>query len=1355
MDTTIIECSKSSAVVSNENRWTSKIQGGKIVKAGDLLSVEGIAINSLGVGGDIVEIPPQINPEVVAQSGQGRYASNKQSLIVAHYCHHNFQKTCAMPMRRFVGQNLTTGASILNPAGQAIDNTQFEAGTPNVENEYYGSLLGTYENTCQFSCDDVRIYPDTAINMLQYNGARFYFVGKKPDEGTCSLGWRDAVNFLQPPYTSGGLWDYYKTELRMEVDIGYDSPQNIATKINNEINQTLLSSYNIISPTGGAADYEIQENIVGAGVTIRKDTQTTKQSIISLPVNGVNQKPFVQGTTQPLNTENINYQGLAFANPARIIPGYNLSSYNTTKVGIPNINNGIGDGTITSPGMIYCVNNPTDNGAIFKPSVGEVFVTNLEFVPNNIPTLKEFLLSPYNLQYDTALSSVTRRNLNLENVMRDWKAFYSMCDVGRINDEKGLVNSLSSIVKLNPNPAPAYQNPVAHQVEFASGGFKSKFAVWTYFDEAKYKTLLPIAPILDPALPTSPYLSYKVVDKWTDPVGGVVYDYKSMAMAYNLMIVAVEVSGQMSNSGSPSFQESKPVIGLVCVPSKTPDDCPKITYGDYAVFDPGFCRLGNQSIKMRSPKLRGNDIPPPYQYPFTPPAQPVPADLTEKKEYSQVLQVGAPNPTFSFDGTLARFGFSQLDWAYYIGNENGTEAIKKEGVSQAGTQIISFNTKSNPPDLYADVEPDELGTNGDISMRYSTCGIGIVGYKLYNNTTGVWETLLDKEIFEFTNMDEININQKASDWWANSLLERIGFNFTDLFPLYGSATNLYQTTTYGRINPLLLQEPTCQLSQQMLPAYAVNTPVADIVTPQPDLVTPQPDLVTPQPDLVTPQPDLVVPQPDLVVPQPDLETIVPEVPAFTTIYNSTADGSVALVSDFDVANNAIPIVLGNGSKLFTDDGGLANDYTTSHSRYITFDAGAGNTCYINPRDFDYEHSTYSMYDRMGITCSNTISGLSTTAGNLTSTDSTLSQYLYQSSSASPSSFWGTSWVSGNGGYGTGGGYIFPNTAGTDVKGNNNSGWINTWYQINSRYIRFYFKSDGSATEPGWDILIARAVVTPLVPSYIIYTPQPDLIVPQPDLIVPQPDLITPQPDIITPQADLVTPQPDLVEPQPDLVENFPMEMVGDPIPVIVEMWKGGVKPFTTQAYISSTLALAYSVNDYGQPNYDQEYQRGIGYGNITFRDPTTPPDPPPLGAPGDAVDAINVDSQSAIAYASRLPRKLTYPYWLIYSDLIGANFLGNDGQPANVMAIANRAYTSGDFAFNFATDYTFVARKDFVISQITTEILNPDYSKAQIDDGTIILYKVQHPIANDYQPQPGQRATQIQKRGKMSNVISH
>jgi hypothetical protein len=200
------------------------------------------------------------------------------------------------------------------------------------------------------------------------------------------------------------------------------------------------------------------------------------------------------------------------------------------------------------------------------------------------------------------------------------------------------------------------------------------------------------------------------------------------------------------------------------------------------------------------------------------------------------------------------------------------------------------------------------------------------------------------------------------------------------------------------------------------------------------------------------------------------------------LQNSSQDGTNELTSDFDIGNDPSPIVLGDGYKQFVDDGGLSSNYSTSHSRHITYDAGLHNYIYINIRSFEFEHTSYSMYDRLGITCSNSISGLSTSSGNLSTTTSSLSQHLYASSNSSPSSLWGTSFSENNGGW------ILPSSSGTDSKGKNNSGWINQWYKINTRYVRFYFKSDGSATEPGWDILVAREKFIEGVPAYAILPP---------------------------------------------------------------------------------------------------------------------------------------------------------------------------------------------------------------------------------------------------------------------------
>lgn len=145
-------------------------------------------------------------------------------------------------------------------------------------------------------------------------------------------------------------------------------------------------------------------------------------------------------------------------------------------------------------------------------------------------------------------------------------------------------------------------------------------------------------------------------------------------------------------------------------------------------------------------------------------------------------------------------------------------------------------------------------------------------------------------------------------------------------------------------------------------------------------------------------------------------------------------------------------------------------------------------------------------------------------------------------------------------------------------------------------------------------------------------------------------------------------------------------------------------PLSTNAEFDTSTALGLSVNIHSLPMYDLNVE--ANYTNIVM--------------------GVN----SCIIYAKNLATKLEFPYWLVYSDIIeGMNFHSvEDGEKNNIIAVCNRAYISGDFAFSFATDYVFTATKDFVISGITTQILNPDLSPADIDDRTSVIYKIQKPI---------------------------
>ena len=84
----------------------------------------------------------------------------------------------------------------------------------------------------------------------------------------------------------------------------------------------------------------------------------------------------------------------------------------------------------------------------------------------------------------------------------------------------------------------------------------------------------------------------------------------------------------------------------------------------------------------------------------------------------------------------------------------------------------------------------------------------------------------------------------------------------------------------------------------------------------------------------------------------------------------------------------------------------------------------------------------------------------------------------------------------------------------------------------------------------------------------------------------------------------------------------------------------------------------------------------------------------------------------------------------IKSDIIDGVDFNTEVNGANdrCVAVVNRAYLSGDFAFSFATSYSFKATKDFVITGIRTAIHNPDGTPAEVGDKTTVIYKVVQPI---------------------------
>ncbi len=147
------------------------------------------------------------------------------------------------------------------------------------------------------------------------------------------------------------------------------------------------------------------------------------------------------------------------------------------------------------------------------------------------------------------------------------------------------------------------------------------------------------------------------------------------------------------------------------------------------------------------------------------------------------------------------------------------------------------------------------------------------------------------------------------------------------------------------------------------------------------------------------------------------------------------------------------------STTFVDSGDTGGDYTSNENYSITFDAQAGYTVDMIVNDFQFEHSAYRMYDRLGVQGSN--DGVNFT--NLSV------QWLQKSATSTPtwsSSFYGSnSWNS----TGTDNGYIFPKDTSRAIL--LSSGTFPVTINTGYRYIRFYFRSDTSVNDDGWDMTL--------------------------------------------------------------------------------------------------------------------------------------------------------------------------------------------------------------------------------------------------------------------------------------------
>ena len=154
----------------------------------------------------------------------------------------------------------------------------------------------------------------------------------------------------------------------------------------------------------------------------------------------------------------------------------------------------------------------------------------------------------------------------------------------------------------------------------------------------------------------------------------------------------------------------------------------------------------------------------------------------------------------------------------------------------------------------------------------------------------------------------------------------------------------------------------------------------------------------------------------------------------------------------------------------------------------------------------------------------------------------------------------------------------------------------------------------------------------------------------------------------------------------------------------VDKYNTMVYPLTTNAYISGADQLSMATNA-------RQYQMENLGGN----------------APNDSI-FINAESDSLVAL--NLPSKLDYSYLIVYSNIVqNTQFYGgaNGQQKIPAMAYVSRNYSTGDFFFGEPTTWTYVADKEYILTEFDTNITLPNGLPAPIENNSSIIYKIIKP----------------------------
>ena len=740
MTSILLECNKKDAdVSSSKSRWTNKIPLGIAVDIGDVVSIEQVAINSVGVGADVLEIPEKETKQNIT--------SNSFTFEYSKYI------TCAgdtcvlLPFRGFdfIADSVPPGGSGVQP--QPIRNALMPKTT-------IGGDLAS-----GFASSNFLANVKTG-SIWNNNGDKLYLL-----EPTGVIDDYTKPQTVVYPTEYGVELKLRKQKTTFTIPTGYDSPANISQLITNRFHEGSLDNNSLYKPVS----YQI-----GAEVAERNAPHFNGDFLETITANQV----CSYGPTQPeanfVEQSVPIYNQLFVAQPKRWIGGANLLSLTDVNYfgTIPSIDTPNTPLNILQP--VYWGTQTYFSGSFSVAVDNELFLTNIQ------PIASEF-----DLDNDTTLLKIAKffseaklyvgDYTDIDNMNNDLKNWVVKIDFGRLRQKE--VEGTTYTVnrdELGMN-SPAWGsggNPGVNDLcflyeEFNDPYYHDFFRIspnFEYFTDppikspANYYDGLNNEVILNAADENA---GYRILQEYTYNFEGrnETIKFEDIQKKYNLPIVFYN-----------SDAEPIPKMAFILKKTNSPTGykipwTSTVAKGCYIGFDPSFSR--NKCGLAINGQQADNE------------------SATSLGTYINTLQLGAPNASLEFDGSLNRFAFKNLHYPQFIGNQpdsgkpssgSGDSFIPAiPPVSDAGQEVIIVNkhfTFGENPDKW---NTDQGGTITPITDAQS--GVSI-------------------EDIYFTNVNG-NLELSTALNWKDTLLDRMGFSY-ETFNYYGYTYNRYDPVYQGK-----------------------------------------------------------------------------------------------------------------------------------------------------------------------------------------------------------------------------------------------------------------------------------------------------------------------------------------------------------------------------------------------------------------------------------------------------------------------------------------------------------------------------------------------------------------------------